>query len=592
MNMYIRVSLIAALVISGAGAERVTAEISGGGINTGVPWPAVDDLNRILPNRGEAGPLKHDRFVGIFYFLWLGQHGRQDIGPFDVTEIMAEHPHALTQPTSPPWGPSGAYHFWGEPLYGYYRSDDPWVIRRHANLLADAGIDTLIFDATNAVTYRDIYRAICKVFSEVRDEGGRTPQIAFMLNTRAGATARRIYEDLYKPGLYKDLWFYWQGKPLMLCDPKEADEEIREFFTLRKAHWPFTQVNTPYAWHWEAVYPQVYGYTDDPNVAEQVNVSVAQNLRQCDGKVTPMSNGDARGRSFHNRALDTRPGSVNWGHNVQEQWSRALELDPPFVMVTGWNEWVAGRRFSNEHNPVMFVDQFDQQCSRDIEPAKASHKDNYYYQLVANVRRYKGMPALPVAGPPKTIEIEGAFSQWSDVRPEYVDHDGETQPRDHKGTGRTHYTNNTGRNELLLMKVCRDDKYVYFYARTRGPISSRRDPNWMLLLIDVDRKADTGWQGFDFIVNHSVIGAAVTTLKKHTDDWTWRKSADVPYRVQGNELHIAVARKALGLSEGDASITFDFKWVDNCREPGDIMDFYVSGDVAPEGRLKYRYVAR
>ena len=91
------------------------------------------------------------------------------------------------------------------------------------------------------------------------------------------------------------------------------------------------------------MYPQVYGYTDDPNVPEQVNVSIAQNLRQSDGKVTPMSQGDARGRSFHNRALDTLPGSVNWGHNAQEQWARALELGPPFVMVTGWNEWVAGR---------------------------------------------------------------------------------------------------------------------------------------------------------------------------------------------------------------------------------------------------------
>ena len=38
-------------------------------------------------------------------------------------------------------------------------------------------------------------------------------------------------------------------------------------------------VNTPYAWHWEATYPQPYGYTDDPKKPEQVNVSVAQNLR-------------------------------------------------------------------------------------------------------------------------------------------------------------------------------------------------------------------------------------------------------------------------------------------------------------------------
>ena len=79
------------------------------------------------------------------------------------------------------------------------------------------------------------------------------------------------------------------------------------------AHWPFTQVNTQNAWHWEATYPQAYGYTDDPNRPEQVNVSVAQNLRASDGLVTNMSAGDARGRSFHNGARDKTPGAVDRG---------------------------------------------------------------------------------------------------------------------------------------------------------------------------------------------------------------------------------------------------------------------------------------
>ena len=81
------------------------------------------------------------------------------------------------------------------------------MLRRHAQLLADAGIDTLIFDTTNAVTYRDVYLKLCEVFRQVRHEGGRTPQIAFMVNTQAGETAQRIYEHLYKPGLYPDSGF-------------------------------------------------------------------------------------------------------------------------------------------------------------------------------------------------------------------------------------------------------------------------------------------------------------------------------------------------------------------------------------------------
>ena len=131
-----------------------------------------------------------------------------------MSRILAADPQALQKPSSPLWGGIGVSHYWAEPLYGYYLSTDPWVLRRHAQLLADAGIDTLIFDTTNAQIYREVYRALCQVFREVRFAGGRTPQIVFMVNTQAGQTASKIYRDLYQPGLYPELWFRWQGKPL------------------------------------------------------------------------------------------------------------------------------------------------------------------------------------------------------------------------------------------------------------------------------------------------------------------------------------------------------------------------------------------
>ena len=166
--------------------------------NPGVPWPATDALGRRLPTTAEVGTPRPDRFVAIFYFLWHdGGFGKQ--GPYDISRILAADPQALQKPDSPLWGPYGFPHYWGEPLWGYYRGDDPWVLRRHAQLLADAGVDTLIFDTTNAATYRDIYHKLCEVFTAVRHEGGRTPQIAFMLNTKAGETAQKIYDDLYKP---------------------------------------------------------------------------------------------------------------------------------------------------------------------------------------------------------------------------------------------------------------------------------------------------------------------------------------------------------------------------------------------------------
>jgi hypothetical protein len=545
-------------------------------------WVATDALGRSLPTETEAGLPRADRFVGIFYFLTHARTG--GALPNDLARILPQDLQILTKPNSPLWGRSGEY-YWGEPLYGYYNSTDPWVLRRHANLLTDAGIDTVIFDTTNRVTYRDVYMKLCQVWTQMRQEGAATPQICFMVNTKAGETAREIYSDLYKPGLYRDLWFRWQSKPLLICDPNEAGAELAEFFTLRKAHWPFTLVNTHNEWHWESTSPQVYSYDTDPDKPEEVNVAVAQNLRDSDGLVTNMSEGNARGRSFHQGSKDPSPGAVDHGYNFQEQWDHAIKLGPPFVMVTGWNEWTAGR-YSRPGRPVVFVDQFDQEYSRDVEPVKGLHNDNYYYQLVANVRRYKGVRPIPQASPPRAIDISAGFDQWEKVGPEFAAHPGSDDPRDF-GTGALHYVNATGRNDLAVMKVARDADNVYFYARSRAALSPATDPNWMLLLIDADHNPATGWNGYDFILNRQVQGNQ-TWLEQNTGGWTWKKVAKVRLKVQGTELMLAVPRRALTLPAGDP-LTFDFKWWDNAPDPADIMDTYQIGTTAPDARFNFRY---
>jgi hypothetical protein len=573
----------------GIAATTISAPLS----NPGTPWPATDALGRVLPVATEVGGPRADRFVGIFYFLWQSTEVRQGAPggePYNVAEILAQDPMALKKPESPLWGPIGVYHYWAEPLVGYYANDDPWVLRRHAQWLADAGVDTLIFDTTNAQTYYAMYSALCATFEQVRAEGGRTPQIAFMVNTQAGQTADQLFRELYQPGKHRDLWFHWQGKPLMLCDPAEARPEWRDFFTLRRAHWPFTLTNTPYAWHWEATFPQPYGYTDDPDQPEQVNVSIAQNLRQADGQVTNMSDGNARGRSFHSGRPDTASRAVDWGHNAQEQWGRVFELNPPFAMVTGWNEWIAGR-WGQPGGPLVFVDQLDQEFSRDIEPMRGGHGDNYYLQLIANIRRYKGAPSLPAASGPTTIRLEGPFDQWQDVRPLYCDAVGDTRPRDHRGVLKLHYTNRSGRNDIVHCQVARDSPNVYFHVQTRESLSPCTDANWMWLLIDMDQDRATGWEGYDFIVNRKITGPGNTTLEKNSGGWSWTTVTEIEFRTEGAHLHLAIPRAALGLSGEGSALAFDFKWVDHVQQPGEILDFYINGDTAPEGRFNYRYAA-
>ncbi len=304
-----------------------------------------------------------------------------------------------------------------------------------------------------------------------------------------------------------------------------------------------------------------------------------------------MSNGDARGRSFHNDKMDLTPGAVNHGYNVQEQWKRALELQPPFVMVTGWNEWIAGR-WGQPGGPITFVDQFTQEYSRDIEPMKGGHQDNYYWQLVGNVRRYKGAPPLPPGSAPLSIRIDAGFKAWQEVAPEFLDHVGETAARDCDGAAGLHYVNRTGRNDVAAAKVARDRQNVYFYARTREPISPSTDPSWMWLLIDADQDATTGWEGYDFIANRTIAGDGTTWLEKNEGGWKWKQVAKIGFAVQDRELQLAIPRSALGLAPDATSLSIDFKWADNIQKPGEIMDFYLSGDTAPEGRFAYRYVAK
>ena len=123
-----------------------------------------------------------------------------------------------------------------------------------------------------------------------------------------------------------------------------------------------------------------------------------------------------------------------YGHNVAEQWERVLREDPKFIFLTGWNEWFADRfdEFAGIRQPVMFVDEFDQEHSRDIEPMQGGHGDNYYYQMVSYIRRYKGARPLPPVTP-EPIQIDGRFDDWAAVGPEFRDTIDDPMRRNHPG---------------------------------------------------------------------------------------------------------------------------------------------------------------
>lgn len=687
-------------------------------------WVATDALGRALPTHAEVGPARTDRTLGIFYFLWHGAHIQG--GPYDVTKILARDPGAMSRPDSPLWGPPHAPHHWGEPLFGYYLTRDEGVLRKHAQMLADAGVDVVIFDVTNQLTYRDDYRALLRVWSQVRAAGNRTPQVAFLTPFWDPAkVVRELWRDLYAPGLFPDLWFHWEGKPLILADPAlipdrggndrqntpaelrsghtlgqsftataalesvggrfptwqasdsgmtltlyregpggerlrrervenvrdnewrmlrfdpplppgrfhlemseprgrigwwshtddvladgeafadgapvagdrtlrllTADPEtrrLREFFTFRKPQPDYFQGPTgPDQWSWLEVFPQ-HVFTNAAGQKEQMSVGVAQNA--VGRRLGSMSEPGARGRSFHDGATDTRPGAVRLGLNFAEQWERALAEDPRFIFVTGWNEWIAGRfaEFNGVRLPVMFVDQFDQEHSRDIEPMRGGHGDDYYYQFTGYARRYKGARPLPPVQPAR-IRVDGRFDDWRAVAPEFRDTIGDPVRRAHRGWAtNVVYTNATGRNDLVAAKVGFDSRRVWFYVQTREALTPPAGTNWLVLFLDADTHARTGWLGYDFRVNARRPRPGRAALERW-ENGAWQPAGSAEFRFAGHHLELALAWSALGLRRPPAAL--DFKWTDNCQHAGDWTDFTLNGDAAPNDRFNYRAVFR
>ncbi|QHI70940.1 hypothetical protein GT409_11650 [Tichowtungia aerotolerans] len=509
------------------------------------PWPATDSLGRKLPTHEEVGAPRKDRYVAMFYFLWQYQHSKT--GPHDITKILAEHPEARQDADHPAWGPPGHYHHFSEPLFGYYRSTDEWVYRKHAEMLADADIDVIVFDCSNNFTYKESYMALCRAFDQAQRDGVDVPKIAFLCRFGPNWPGEvvEIYNDLYGPGLYENLWFHWKGKPLIMAYPENVPDEIQDFFTFR-APMPtyFDGPSRPDHWSWAQVCPQ-HSFGGTKRHPEQMAVAVAQNAVA--GKLSALSHPDAQGRSFHKGKDDTRPDAYQYGFNFEEQWDYALEKDPELIFVTGWNEWVAMRlnAFNGYEAPVVFVDLFDVEHSRDIEPMKGGYGDLYYYQLVSNVRKFKGMEAPDTSGT-------------------YSDYRGDTMHRDHPGWGdKLHYIDQQGRNDIIKTAVMHDSEFVRFRVETAAPLTPPEGDSWMLLLIDTDRSRKTGWEGYDLTVDF-----------RSSNYW----------KLEDNTLELAIEREKFG-----DTLDFEFKWVDNLNRLGDIMDFYTCGDTAPGGRFNYRF---
>lgn len=605
-------------------------------------WVATDGLGRVMPTFADS-PLKTDRqrTVGIFYVTWHTQnfHNGKPYR-FDIERIArtkeGDPDHLSLQQHHGQW-----FH-WGEPEYGYFLSQDRYVIRHDLMMLADAGVDVLILDVTNAVHYWDEWEALFQTMQQMRAEGNRVPQFCFWaFNGEVTSVVQSLYERYYKTSRYQDCWFYWQGKPLLLynADPdvdannagggkgkKDYSDEVKRFFTLRNMWWGYYEwagkrfVGTEGNWS--------FGYQlDDANVARlsPKELCATNNGRPEQFAVTPAQHpinivGKSWSRKGGEPALNERDMPTNtlvpwlgkevedptpYGIYFQERWDEALQADPDFIYLNDWNEWTAicfktgidpaGNQggpatFLNRQSPFYFVDQYNAEFCRTIAPMRGGFTDNYYMQMVQNIRRYKGVAEIPMNKGYRKIRIDGNFSDWtSEGLVDYEDTRGDVEHRNHKGYGDHHYTDTSGRNDILLSRVAADKKHLHFYVRTAQPLTPHTDPHWMLLFIDADCNARTGWEGYEYMVNYLPSDASHTTLMAYdAEKEEWKHVALLPYAVSGNEMELSVPRKLLGKYGQNACL--DFKWADNPADLNHIISLCTHGDTAPNRRFNYRYL--
>ena len=483
----------------------------------------------------------------------------------------------------------------------------------------------------------DEWEVLFSTMEKMRAEGNNTPQFCFWaFNGEVINVVQQLYERIYKENKYPDLWFYWDGKPLLLynADPvhdangghsaykdgkHDYSDEVKNFFTLRNMWWGYYEwagkrfIGTEDNWSFgysmadsriKSMTPEQLASKHDGKIEEvavtpaqhpvtmtDVPMGVGKSWSKRDGepKLNEYDLPDSAYVPWLGRKVSDPEG---YGIYFQERWDDALAANPQFLYLNDWNEWTAGKyngdvMWLGRKNPFMFVDQYNAEFNRTIQPMKGGYTDNYYMQMAQNIRRYKGVRPVPVNRHIHKMEVDGSFADWDRIDVVYRDTKCDVFHRDAKGYGGLHYKDSTGRNDIVASKVAVGKSNIFFYTETADALTPYSDPDWMLLLIDSDGDSSTGWYGYDILINKDIASDSKGSVLRFVDG-KWVKAGEYRFAVEGNKLELAVPKSLLGVS--GKSITFDFKWADNTGELVDPISLCLHGDTAPNRRFNYRFI--
>ena len=94
------------------------------------------------------------------------------------------------------------------------------------------GVDVIIVDLTNAVIYLPQLKTSAKYIRRSGKQAEEPRTVIHLQHAGPGDRPTSV-RQFYAKGLYKDLWFYWKGKPQDPMPPQDVTPQFADFFTIR-----------------------------------------------------------------------------------------------------------------------------------------------------------------------------------------------------------------------------------------------------------------------------------------------------------------------------------------------------------------------
>ena len=582
---------------------------------------SVDELGRVtMPVVDE----NEEKQIGIFYHMAQGYFkGSIDSGIYDVSKIIEQYGNDKMFKQHDRISPNNKSHYWGEPLYGYYDSGDPYVINKQLELFIAAGIEYLVLDVTNGWIFAESTQTLMERICALRADGWDAPQIVFYVHSMNNKTVRELYKEIYTDrSQYSDSWYRENGKPVIIAynetakdiaeagtrgitdfsDGTYADlsQEILDYFHFVEPRWPNDGVTVGMD---SPIYDKVVG----GRWQGYSWIEWAQPLRKRQTSLGDYMNIAVASHPNIPFSFSITKGVVNWGRNYdiktnkkvengnytgtyyQSCWDQAHEKQPDTVMLVAWNFWTALK--SEWAGEYMMCDTCDFEYSLTIEPSNGYYKDAYVLQTSQNSRKFKYVDGVKTYYGNK-IDINGTVAQWYNVEAVYRQVGSNAYGRDHMSSDgkKYHYVVDAPKNNIQEVRVVHDHDNIYMMIRCGNTITKQSGENWMNLLLSTgDPDINKGWEGYQYVINRQQIVDGKTTVEKLDKNGNGTALGTADIVIRDEFMFLKISKDVISMRDTN---TLYFKVADSVEAPKDIMSYYTTGSTFPVGRYSYSYTGK